>query len=253
MVLKHLHRFIYIFFLWILISSDFSFAQENILSFYPKAYAKTQNPPEEKKLIIIAEQKIEDKFVTFIGVEKGKVLLAAITKDSLKDPKTEILLKIKFKNIEKEAQLLTVPYSDTVKITEWGYVFDRNKDGKIDYVAYLVAAIPVKPPQTFPSDFPKGEELKDHFLALINRYKENPMYFHMFWICLRLVFAHMADDDLDGNIDGVVIEAMDSERYWVDRWTALRSTRFELFAFRQRFLDSQSWKKRKTIWLGAVS
>src|SRR4030067_497665 len=188
MVLKHLHRFIYIFFLWILISSDFSFAQENILSFYPKAYAKTQNPPEEKKLIIIAEQKIEDKFVTFIGVEKGKVLLAAITKDSLKDPKTEILLKIKFKNIEKEAQLLTVPYSDTVKITEWGYVF-----------------------------------------------------------------AHMADDDLDGNIDGVVIEAMDSERYWVDRWTALRSTRFELFAFRQRFLDSQSWKKRKTIWLGAVS
>ncbi len=78
-----------------LISTRISFAQEDIISFYPKAYAKTQNPPEEKKLMVIAEQKIEDKFVTFMGVEKGKVLLAAITNNKLQNPKKAFLLKPK--------------------------------------------------------------------------------------------------------------------------------------------------------------
>src|SRR5574341_1046434 len=177
--------------------------------------------------------------------------MEAITKDSLKNPKEEIILKINFKNREKEVQHLTVPYSDTVKIIEWGYVFDRNKDGKIDYLAYLAAAIPIKPQKIFPSDFPKGEDLADHFVALINEYRQKPEYFHMFWLCLRLVFDHMADDNFDGKIDGTVIEAMDSERYWVDRWMALRSTRFdEKLDTCWQFKDSIQVKERGCLRLG---
>ncbi len=251
MDLRSRSRFICAILASVFILPNFSFAQDDIISFYPKAYAKTQNPPEEKKLMVIAEQKIEDKFVTFMGVEKGKVLLAAITKENLKEPSKDIILKIKFKNIEKEIQHLTVPYSDTNKIIEWSYIFDRNNDGKIDYVAYLSAAIPIKPQQIFPPDFPKGQELTDHFVALIKEYRQNPQYLYMFWLCLRLVFDHMADDNFDGKIDATIIEAMDSERYWVDRWMVLRCTQFdERVDTCWQFRDSIQVKERGCLRLG---
>lgn len=224
MSLKHLFRFIFVISALVLISPNFSYAQNDITSFYPKAYAKTQNPPEEKKLIIIAEQKIEDKYVTFIGMEKGKVLLAAITKEKIKDPQKSLYLTARFEKVTKKVKnpYFTITFAkklflDPGEIIDWGYVFDRNGDGKIDYVSYLIGALPVKQ-NNFPENFPKrGEEavLSDESRPLA-----------VFIFCSRLNFAHYADDNFDGKIDAAVIERMDLERDWIDKWMVLRSTNF---------------------------
>ncbi len=203
-----------------LISTCISFAQEDIISFYPKAYAKTQNPPEEKKLMVIAEQKVEDKFVTFIGVEKGKVLLVAITKDKIKNPQKDISLKVRFKSKEIDIERFSMRLDnipDAGKIQDGCYVFDRNADGKIDYVSSLLGIIPVKP-KDFPSDFPQGRTnyIFNNDTRQIEFFKKN----------CQMVFNHLADDNFDGRVDGVVVERMDSERDWVDNWTIIRSSNF---------------------------
>ncbi len=214
-------RYLFVVLCWSLLFVKFSFAQEDIISFYPKAYAKTQNPPEEKKLMVIAEQKMEDKYVTFLGVEKGKVLLAAITNEQLKKVKDKIRLKVRFE--EKYFGVELGYYAstffemrrvslDTNYMSNWGYVFDRNNDGKIDYIAYFVGIYPVKR-KDFPSDFPKD-------LKSLGR-SEQQEYVETFKKSCQLIFVQSADDNFDGEADAVVIERMDTERDWVDSWMIL--------------------------------
>lgn len=216
-----IYRFVIFVFGWVLVFVHISHSQDNIISFYPKAYAKTQNPPEEKKLIIIAEQKIEDKFVTFIGVEKGKVLLAAITKEKINNLQKSISLKVRFKNKKISMGQYTMTFGDVPvagELKDWGYIYDRNADGKLDYVSFFIGVMPVKQ-KDFPTDFPKG-------LVLLP-FHDNPKHLEIFKRSCQLIFNHMADDNLDGSIDGVVLERMDHERSWVDSWTIIQNSKFK--------------------------
>ncbi len=103
----------------------------------------------------------------------------------------------------------------------WTYVFDRNNDSKIDYLALFLGPLPIKQKE-FPSNYPKGGiigQLKNYgkFTA------EDIEIFKKSW---RPVFRHIVDENFDGTADAVVVEVMDSERFWVDRWMALRSSNF---------------------------
>ncbi len=187
-----------------------SHGEESILTFYNKAAARTQNPPDEAYLYVVCREKIDNLYVTFVGLETGKVLLAAITENKLKKPSIEILLKVQF---------LKLPYPPYIaptagRVVDWGYVYDRNGEGKIDYVSYLVGPFPIKKPD-FPSDYPKrGQSL-------------NLSEIELFLKSMRLLFTHWADDNYDGKVDAVVFEAVDPERNWVEGWTAVRSTKYD--------------------------
>ncbi len=179
--------------------------QDNIFSFYGKAYTRTQSPPDESKLIMICEQKVKDFFVTFIGFESKKVLLAAVTKVKLANPKEDIWLKWRF-----------VPSGQNPKggvTADWGYVFDRNGDGKIDYIAFLMGPLWVKD-KDFPIDYPKmGEKLNGEQVRLMIN-------------STKLVFRYFADENFDGKVDAVVLEVLD-DRTWVDHWLFARNSHFD--------------------------
>jgi hypothetical protein len=99
---------------------------------------------------------------------------------------------------------------------DWGYVFDRNGDGKVDYLCYFMGPMPVEGAD-FPADFPKREadgklRLKKEEIEFLVRH-------------MKAVFYHVADDDFDGRADGVVIFSMDPDRNWVNGWGLFRSTK----------------------------
>lgn len=187
--------------------------EESILTFYNKAAARTQNPPDEAYLEVVCREKIDNLYITFVGIETGKVLLAAITVKKFKKPDRDILLKVHFaKSGDPRMPILILPTRDYV--VDWGYVYDRNGDGKIDYVVYNVGPVPFKK-KDFPADYPKREE------AL------NMREFHIYLDSVSLLFTHRADDNYDGKVDAAVIEALDPERDWVEGWMVIRSTKFD--------------------------
>lgn len=223
-------RFVVLYLLFIIIYANLCFAQDSIISFYPKVYAKTQSPPEESQLKIVAQLQMGDRFVNFVGTDKQKVLLVAITKQQLKNPKKSIALKLKFVTIEENLTTrlgkYTIPYGIVPyvgEVVDWGYVFDRNQDGKIDYLAYFVGTLPVKQ-KDFPEDFPKGDVVERYLLG------DNPLtggFLEVYTKSCQHIFIHSADDNFDGKVDGLIFETVDAERNWVDRWMIIRSRDFD--------------------------
>lgn len=184
--------------------------EESILSFYNKAESRAQNPPDEAYLEVICREKIDDLYVTFVGIETDTVLLAAITDKKLKHPEREMLLKVGFYKIPEPPFIRPSAGS----IWAWGYVYDRNGDGKIDYIVFSNGYAPIKQ-KDFPLSYPKrneGLDLNDLGIAIKS---------------LRFFFTHMADDNYDGKVDAVVFESIDSERDWIEGWMAVRSTKFD--------------------------
>jgi len=195
--------------LLLLSSASPSLGEENILTFYNKTAARIQSPPDESYLRVICRKKIDNLYVTFVGWETGKVLLAAITQKKLKKPDKEILLRVRFTKSLERPVLPTRDY-----VVDFGYVYDRNGDGKIDYISYLVGPMPFKQ-KDFPANYPK---------------RGQPINLHQYKIALEsmaLLFRHRADDNYDGKVDAVVIEALDPETDWVEGRMALRSTKFD--------------------------
>jgi len=196
-----------VLFLMLAVCPDICSAEDNIFSFYEKANAKTQSSPDESKLSILCEKQVGKKFVSFIGIENKKALIAAVTDEKVETLDQQIVLSARFTK-----ELPSLPVHG--KITDWSYVFDRNKDGKIDYIAQRLGLLPVKQ-KDFPTDFPtKGGLMR---LENIKFYYKNS----------RLVFDHLADDNFDGKIDGVVLEVMDPNRDWIENWMVISSSRFD--------------------------
>jgi hypothetical protein len=90
-------------------------------------------------------------------------------------------------------------------------LFDRNLDGMVDYFAFLVGALAVKP-QGFQGDLPKrGGRISGDQINLYNQHA-------------RLVFVNVADDDFDGKVDGLIFGVRQQGEIWIDQWVAARST-----------------------------
>ena len=180
---------------------------KSIVEYYPIADSICRFPPMDKQLAIICQKKVQGWYVNFVGVKgMAQVLLATVTKQQLQDVK-DISLTVGFDGSKPT----------TGKIGTWGYVYDRNKDGNIDYLALVGGATPFKT-KDFPADFPKrGKGLTrpelEYFIA------------HC-----QLLFNHWADDNFDDTLDAVVQTEIDSVRDWVERFIVARSTTFK-YAF----------------------
>ena len=180
----------------------------NALLFYPHVDSLIQYPHSADSLAILHKKKINDSlYVTFIGFRSTKkILLAAVTKTPLAKVAGNIILSVDFDGV------LPKPG----RITTWCYVYDRNGDGKIDYMAMLGGAAPVKRVnEKLPEDFPKrmGNLSRDQLEIFVSH--------------CQLVFNHWADDNYDGVVDAAIQSDLDPDRDWVDRNIVIRSTKFD--------------------------
>ncbi len=193
----------------------------SIIDFYAYADSITQLPPVDKEMKVICSHKLDGKNVTFIGFSgEPFIRIVAVTLSPITDVKKEISLTVDFEGI----------HPTPGKISTWAYMYDRNGDGKIDYLA-LVGGAAAFEGADFPDNFPKhGQPMSrkqiDYFVGQC-----------------RTIFNHVADDNYDGKIDAMVQVDMDPDREWVRRKLLVRSTSFDstfddVRAFRNSFADA---------------
>ncbi len=189
-----------------------------LTGFYQSADTVAMFPADDRKLEVLCQKQIGQYFCTFIGYEhESHPFIAAVTPNPIHDPNTEISRSVEFKEILPTAG----------KVTTWGYIFDRNGDGKIDYMALLEGAAAVEPPK-FPKSFPpRGKRMQ-------------PKEMEYFVNHCGLIFSHWADDNFDGRFDAAVIPDLDPKRDWVQRMLVFRCTHFD-----DRIDDA--WGFRNTI------
>jgi hypothetical protein len=180
-------------------------AQPGITEFFPFADSVTRHPPFRNELTTLCQVRVHDRWVSFVGFRSTRtVLYVTFTLDSLPDPVADVSLSVGFDSARPTLG----------KVSTWGYPFDRNRDGKIDYFALVGGAAPFEDGD-FPPNFPK---------------KQEPLMMHhiqLFIAKCRIVFNHWADDNYDGMLDGVVQADMDPDRAWVYREILARSKKYD--------------------------
>jgi len=194
----------------------------NIVDFYPHADSVCQFPRTDRELTVVCRKKIMRRYITFIGMKGDpRVLLAAVTLTPLTDLRTSISRSVDFNGIQPNPG----------KVSTWGYVYDRNGDGRIDYMALVGGAAAYKTAD-FPEDFPLREKPMD--LKQVDYYVGR----------CKTVFNHWADDNFDGKLDAVIHIDMDPRRDWVERQIVVRSNGFdgnydEVWGFREKMGDER--------------
>jgi len=250
-------------------------AQSDVISFYSLASAQSLNPPAIDSLVILCRKQLEYQgetgWVTIAGRRGGQALL---------------FINGKIKNLSEAIAL--VPARPTLPPTarpgpkgtlDWGYVWDRNGDGRVDYIVYLDNATFVLP-DSVPSDFPLlvhtpsalgGPKAIDYFgwpeRPIPADSAERAKNFPAVWggvtgsmavdrdaipileRSVQMVFFHYADDNFDGRPEAVVVPERDVQRpIFVGRRTVFRSTGGggavnDAWSFRRAITDTLSLPK----------
>lgn len=179
--------------------SAFYLPQEDITAVYHKAYIATQLQGPQSKLRIICQVKLDWGYVTFVGAEEEKIIFVAFTEHKFRSPS---------KNLRTGGHL---PRGATL---DWGYVFDRNNDGKVDYFTFLNGPMPVVP-EDWEGDLPNKNA--PHSTEEIEFMLNN----------MEVDFWHLADDNFDGFHDGVAVSLLDLDTGWIDGLVVARDTDFD--------------------------
>jgi len=177
-------------------------AGSDILSFYQPALAVAQ-VTRQRDLSIICQKSLPDQqgniFVTFLAGSTKKIVLAVVSKLPLSSPSSPIGFDGNFQ-----------------PGIEWMFVFDRNHDGKVDYMLWPQGVLPYvegTPPPGFPvrTGSLVATMTRDQ-LALIQHYA-------------RLIFWHFADDNFEGKVSAVILDAWDPNGVFaVTGWQVIRSS-----------------------------
>lgn len=185
-----------------------------LLAFYPRVLAFAAKPPAESALRAVADWRHEDgACVTLLAASAQKrALLALFTPDKIKNPEKGLYLTPRY-IVAKDMKAVAEGREPMVRtsagnLVDWAYVFDRNRDGRADYLCHLVGPLPVEP-DSFPADFPLGSG------PLAGRQLDY-MLDHQ-----RYVFTHAADENFDGAIDALVVPVLDSDRPWVKSFAVI--------------------------------
>lgn len=180
-------------------------ASPDFVAFYPIAIGAAARPENEKDLRVLCEARLDGRappdyagrWLSFLS-SRTDFMLAAITKAQIKAPADVISLRPRFAPLPTA---LVTPASTL----DWMYLYDRNGDGRVDYLVYLQNAHAVLP-DPVPTDFPTPQLLVDGRIR-VSKELAYAMIDHA-----QLVFRHYADDNFDGIVDAVVVEEFDKER-----------------------------------------
>ena len=192
-----------------------------ILDFYATARAAAASPVDEKALVVLCQEApaaeapkgYESLWVSFIGTAPSQVLLFAFTKERFASPSEVVTLRPRYN------PLPTARFSKSATL-DWGYVHDRDADGRVDYVAYLQNAHAVLP-DPLPEGFPTARPGPD---GTVKNVSKELLYAVV--DSAQMVFRHYADDDRDGKFDAMVIEEFDPDRpMFVKDWVVYRPSK----------------------------
>ena len=177
----------------------------DILSFYPKAVDQTNTTLELKVYKIECSEPLGflKGYFTLALTNEGRAALFLLTP---KGPVTKLEKYI---------------FSGPDYTLDWGFMYDRNGDGWVDYFTYLDGVLLVKT-NANANVIPKhpgakwGDKIsitEEEFQIMLKSYKR--------------VFTHNADDNFDGKSDGVVAALKDPESPgWVYGYGMMRSSSF---------------------------
>jgi hypothetical protein len=172
----------------------------DFVAFFPKVPSALAAGPDLSKYGIECSVAIKGGGVfTLARSDDGKTALFVMTAQPVTD-----LAKV-------------VSFGDPKKSQDWGFVYDRNGDGWVDYIAFLLGRMPVGTPEIL-AQVPKRPWPKAPGQFQVPRQEAELMQRSE-----RLVFSHFADDDFDGKADAVVGALQDPDRWsWYHRRAALR-------------------------------
>ena len=187
--------------LLLITTSAFS-RQTTIVSFFPHADSVCDFPSTDKPLSMLCQKKMDKRYVSFVSTKgEQKAIIVAVTLVPLDDPQKLVSRTVEFDGI----------HPGVGKISTWGYIYDRNGDAKVDYMALVGGAASFEG-LTFPDSFPKrGQSM-------------SPDQMEYFVGHAKLVFNYWADDNGDGALDAVIHIDMDPARDLVRRRIVVRST-----------------------------
>lgn len=214
-------------------------AQGDALGFYATAQATIDAPPSADSLRVVCSREVGAND-THIGA-KGWFSLLAPPGDSV-----GWIAAFTRRRISRVSDVLvTSPRWSPMPTAkprasgtlDWAWIWDRNGDGRADYVAYLQNAHAVLPdpvPDTFPVPTRNADGSYSATTPLLYAMIEHT----------AMVFRHYADDDFDGRVDVAVVEEFDPIRpMFVRGWVVARASRRdgivdEAWAFRRDITDT---------------
>jgi len=176
----------------------------DITKFYSRADSTCEFPLIDKPLVVLCQKKLMRRYISLVGFKgDSTVHIVAVTLKPLGDVNKNISLTVDFDGIRPTPG----------KINTWGYVFDRNNDGKIDYMVLVGGAAAFKGVD-FPEEYPKRGDVMSH-----------DQIEYLVGHC-KIIFNQWADDNYDDSIDAVIHVSMDPDREWVDHRLLVRSKSF---------------------------
>lgn len=174
----------------------------------------SDDPPPENRLSTLCQvQVVPDDgrtlgYYSLLSVDARRVFIIAYSSHELERPWETMAFKSVF-----------VPAGATSRIdagtADWAYVFDRNGDGRIDFLAYRVGPLWLLPEGKRIRDYPKVKSgVKEDFLEA-NRDK------------LGEGFWFLADENFDGTQDVLIARVIDKSSGWTDGWVVAEDKDFD--------------------------
>lgn len=206
------------------------------LEFLPAVLAMTDDPPPEYKLETLCQvhsvSGSDDRgYLSVLSIDGHTAFVIAFSPHKLQRPWETMTFRGKF-----------VPTGQTSPIdqgtADWAYVFDRNGDGRIDFLAYRVGPLWILPDGMDERDLPSVKKgVMIDFLEA-NRDK------------LGQGFWFLADENFDGFADGLIARIVDKKSGWADGWLVTTDTdfdrRYETCTWMENNIDNTAKKCRKT-------
>lgn len=196
-------------------------APPGLADFYDLARTQAAAGGDAQRLAIACAERLQGASVpaayrglwlTFLTTERGRVQLAALTQAPIAKPAEVIALAPRF-------DPLPTARTGPAGTLDWAYVYDRDGDGRIDYLVHLENAFAVLP-SPLPPDFPTAEVLPG------GRVRGSMQLLRAMADTAQLVFSHYADDRFAGRVDAVVVREFDPRRpMFVGGYVAYRAAR----------------------------
>jgi hypothetical protein len=188
--------------------SGMAHAEADGVAFYAGAEARALRPPEASTLKVACRESVEGRYFQAFKDPAGRIVLVAFSDRPVKELEKAAFLEVRF----RESGPTACPSPRESCTMDWGYIYDRNGDGRVDYVAFLYGAMALTPANPPPGFSATADEVDREGLVL--------------WLnSSRLFFFHGADDDFNGTADLMVGPSGPAPRsVWFDSFAALKST-----------------------------
>jgi hypothetical protein len=166
-------------------------------------HAMTQSALPRDQLHVKCQVKVDEGYVSLIETPETGVGWVALTSRRFSDPG---------KNLLTRGQM---PGERGGVTMDWGYVLDRNRDGRVDYLAFLYGTACVAPEKCEePLPSVTGGTLTRELIEVITRN-------------IRLVFWHIADENHDGRTDAAAVPLVTVANGWIEGWLVTRDADFD--------------------------